>query len=133
MKIEITAHTLAEVGNAIAASAMKIIQDKVNRLDDVELVAEIRATQIPDYSKVVGYLTHTKLHAYSPILRRVENRFLAQIFGLHVLAMKRIRDRLLLERGATVRREDDRLWIYFARPQTDVLNTGAQATGANAQ
>lgn len=117
MKIPITEDTVGEIVTLIYIEAQKVIKAKVAQLEDVELIAQLRAQSLDDYSRVLAYLNQTKAH------RRggdeticVASSSIAVWFGLHAPAMKRIRDKLKRENAVRVKRYDDHLHIYYHVP-----------------
>ena len=116
MKIQITPTTVKEIANEVAAHADNVVLRKVHELEDVELIAHLRSANLSNSERVATYLTHTKLNSRNSSKGRciqVENGFLAKAFGLHVLAMKRIREELVGSGSVFVTRESNRLQIVY--------------------
>ena len=120
MKIEFTNAVIDEITTTIADLNAKntriVIANKVANLEDQELSAQVRVGQGTNNQKAVTYLNHTrrprtKYGAKAVI--QIENGLLAKALGLHVLAMKAVREELVRRGLAAVYRENDRLHIRY--------------------
>ena len=123
MKIEFTKQVIDEITKTIAdlnaTNTARVIANKVALLEDRELIAQVRAGQGTNCEKVIAYLNHTRhprsKYGVKPVIE-VENGYLAKIFGLHVLAMKSVRDELVRRGLAEVYRENDKLHLRYFLP-----------------
>ena len=130
MKIEISKQVIDDIANTIATDARKAITGKILQIEDNELISQIRAGQGNHFQKVVAYFTYTKLNRYISGGRTVvivENGELAKSLGLHVLAMKGVRDELVQRGSAVVYRDINRLKIrYFLPEPATATGTGTK-------
>jgi hypothetical protein len=119
MKIQFQQAAIEEILSEIADNARTIIQHKVYRLENAELITQLRTKQLTNTQKVEAYLkltplnVHRYLDDYEVI---IESHLLAQAVGLHVLAMKKVRDELMQQGKITTRRKKGKLTICYKRP-----------------
>ena len=124
MKIEFTNAVIDEITTTIADLNAKntriVIANKVANLEDQELSAQVRVGQGTNDQKAVTYLNNTR-HPRSKYgakaVIQIENGLLAKALGLHVFAMKAVREELVRRGLAEVYREADRLHIRYFLPE----------------
>jgi hypothetical protein len=125
MKISITKEDINGVAALLSVSAMSILNQTVAQLEDKELVAQLREQKLNDYDRIVAYLDRTQLHrdpAASGV--RISNSNLWFLFRLSVFALKRVRDRLVTEKKATVRSHNGTIHIFYPRAEPPAFETG---------